>query len=149
MKSVRHKLTVVARAVIVQRGRVLAVNNIGHRWYFFPGGHVQTRETIRQALVRELREELGVRLQTSTFLGAFDNRFYNSPTEQHQEIGLLFAATVRGTAKVREKHLAMRWIPIRRLGRTKMFPAGVAPAVTRALKTRRPFWLVEDSTKKR
>ena len=31
-------------------------------WYFLPGGHVNHRETLEQALRREIREEIGIEL---------------------------------------------------------------------------------------
>lgn len=64
----RPLLLVVAAALINGDGRVLlaerpADKNMGGLWEF-PGGKVQPGETPEAALVRELREELGI--ETST-----------------------------------------------------------------------------------
>jgi 8-oxo-dGTP diphosphatase len=54
----------VAAAVIRQGGRVLLTRRppggpLGLQWEF-PGGKIEPDETVEQALVREIREELGV-----------------------------------------------------------------------------------------
>jgi len=61
---------VVVAGALVRNGRVLlAHRSPGRRWYpdvwDLPGGHVEPGETSRQALVRELREELGVEVGES------------------------------------------------------------------------------------
>ena len=59
---------VVVAGALLGDGRVLlAHRNPRRRWYpdvwDLPGGHVEPGETARQALVRELREELGVEVR--------------------------------------------------------------------------------------
>jgi 8-oxo-dGTP diphosphatase len=64
-------LLVVAGALCDARGRILiarrpADRHMGGRWEF-PGGKVGRDETEEQALVRELREELGVQVRAPQF----------------------------------------------------------------------------------
>ena len=71
----REPLHVVA-AVIVVGGRVLACRRAPHkadagRWEF-PGGKVEPGESSEQALVREIREELGVDIVVTGELGTDD-----------------------------------------------------------------------------
>lgn len=63
------RVTVVVGA-LVRDGRVLMVHRSPQRrWYpdvwDLPGGHVETGEDPRAALVRELREELGIHAEVS------------------------------------------------------------------------------------
>ncbi len=54
----------VAVGVIEQSGRILLAKRPGHAHqgglWEFPGGKLESRETVRQALKRELQEELGI-----------------------------------------------------------------------------------------
>ena len=65
----------VVAGALVRNGRVLlAHRSPGRRWYAgvwdLPGGHVEPGETGRQALVRELREELGVEVSSCARVAA-------------------------------------------------------------------------------
>lgn len=57
-------LTVVAAALVDGEGRVLLQQRSAHRQmaglWEFPGGKVENRERPEQALIRELKEELGI-----------------------------------------------------------------------------------------
>jgi 8-oxo-dGTP diphosphatase len=65
-------MRIVVGAAIVRAGRVLAARRTAPpetagRWEF-PGGKVDPGETEEQALVRELREELGVDVRVESWL---------------------------------------------------------------------------------
>lgn len=47
-------------AVIIDRGRLLAMMDERSPYYYLPGGRVQLHETADDALCREVREELGI-----------------------------------------------------------------------------------------
>jgi ADP-ribose pyrophosphatase YjhB (NUDIX family) len=47
-------------------GRILAVRTHGRNAFYLPGGKIESGETYEQALVREIREELRLDLQTDT-----------------------------------------------------------------------------------
>ncbi|MFE2408485.1 MULTISPECIES: NUDIX domain-containing protein [unclassified Kitasatospora] len=50
----------------VEDGRLLAARTRGRELYYLPGGKPEPGETDEQALVREVREELGVALDPAT-----------------------------------------------------------------------------------
>lgn len=47
-------------AVMISDGRILAMHDERSPYYYLPGGRVKMGETAEQALMRELREELGI-----------------------------------------------------------------------------------------
>ncbi|MBR4443003.1 MAG: NUDIX domain-containing protein, partial [Clostridia bacterium] len=59
-KTPEGRFNLRACAVIIEKGRLLAMRD-GHSPYFYlPGGRVRMNEAADAALRRELREELGV-----------------------------------------------------------------------------------------
>ena len=62
-------------AIVIERGRVLLVRR-GHppqagEWSI-PGGVLEVGETLREAAVREVREETGLRVDPLVLLGVYD-----------------------------------------------------------------------------
>ena len=58
----------IAEVIIVHRDRVLLVQQRDPRVYGkwgFPGGHVEGNESAEEALVREVKEELGIVISTT------------------------------------------------------------------------------------
>jgi len=43
-------------------------NNFGGRWWL-PGGHVEFREPLKEAVIRELEEETGIKISEANYLG--------------------------------------------------------------------------------
>lgn len=71
----RAPLIVGVRGIIVHRGRLLLIrHNYGqrHLWYL-PGGAVKRKETLVEALCREVREELHVDIQVERLHGIYYN----------------------------------------------------------------------------
>ena len=70
-----------AKVVIIHDGKVLLVRpNYAHRKWTLPGGGVGGRETFEEAAIREVREEVGLEIQTLTFIREYqaDHKFYKS-----------------------------------------------------------------------
>ena len=66
------KVQVAIAVIINENNQVLitkrgADQHQGNKWEF-PGGKIEVAETAQQALARELKEELGIQLQSATFL---------------------------------------------------------------------------------
>jgi 8-oxo-dGTP diphosphatase len=110
----------VVAAVIVRDGRVLLCHRCPDRqWYpnvwDFPGGHVEAGESATTALVRELREELGIaitepsspefcRLVTSRFdmriwvVEEWAGALVNAAPTEHDAVEWMSADAVAGLA---------------------------------------------------
>ena len=97
----------VVGAAVVRDGRVLAARRTtpaaaAGRWEF-PGGKVEPGESPEEALVREVAEELGVRIEVRRWLaGAV-------PIGTAYELTVAVAAVVSGDPHPTE-HDAVRWL---------------------------------------
>lgn len=58
----------VVTGIIVRHGRILLVQRLPYKEFGYmwecPGGKVEARETLQEALLRELREEIGLRFES-------------------------------------------------------------------------------------
>ena len=70
-------ITEGVRAVIVNNnGEVLLVQHTYAKGWFLPGGGVKNSETLEEAIKRELREEVGITVNSSIeVLGEYENNY--------------------------------------------------------------------------
>jgi 8-oxo-dGTP diphosphatase len=117
---------IVAAAVIIENGRVLLTQRLGgkhleHLWEF-PGGKVEEGEAPEAALVRELREEIGVETVVEDIL---DVTYWRYPK---RDVLLLFYRVARapGAGEVQDVAVAAHaWVSRDELDRYPMPPADV------------------------
>lgn len=102
----------VSAAVIVDdAGKVLVVRKKGTTRFMQPGGKPEPGETPAQTLVRELHEELGLRLDEGDLvhLGTFVSAAANEPG--HRVIAEGFSVSIAAAEVVVQAELAeLRWI---------------------------------------
>ena len=100
----------IARGVCVVDGKILLCRAKGGTTTYLPGGHIEFGETGRQALVREVKEELGLDAQTGKFLGVVENAF-TQHGKPHAEINLVYELILPPDAEIaaREDWIAFEW----------------------------------------
>ena len=103
-------IEIIARGVCVQDGKILLCKAKGGATTYLPGGHVEFGETGRQALVREVKEEMGVDAETGAFLGVVENAFQQHG-KPHAEVNLVYELTVPSAtlARAREDWIEFEW----------------------------------------
>jgi len=123
---VTGSIELIARAVIVADGHLLLVRTKGYTNTYLPGGHVEFGERAEAALVRELREELGVTATVGRFLGAVEHA-WDDAAGAHHELNVVFTAALPGVSSPapvppREPHLEALWQPLDRLAEQRLLP---------------------------
>ena len=113
----------IARGVCVMDGKVLLCRAKGGKSSYLPGGHIEFGETGRQALVREVREELGVASEAGAFLGAAENSFMQHG-KPHAEINLIYELKIDSAdVKSQEDWIEFEWCDLDRLDAANLLPA--------------------------
>ena len=116
MKTIR-----VAAAVIREEDRVFAAQRGYGRakdGWEFPGGKIEPGETPEQALVREIREELGAEITVGEKLTQVE---WDYP-DFHLSMGCYWCAAAPGSLILRE-HEAARWLRPDELDTVDWLPA--------------------------
>ena len=100
----------IARGVCFKEWKILLCRAKGGSTSYLPGGHIEFGETGRQALVREVKEELGLDAQTGKFLGVVENVF-EQHGKPHAEINLVYELILPLDADIaaREDWIAFEW----------------------------------------
>lgn len=105
----------VVDAVIVKNKLILLMKRrtkpyLGY--WALPGGHIEKRETAEQAVVREVKEETGVKIRKPTM---FD--VYSTPKRDPRgNISIVYISTsFSGKPKPNREAYALGWFPLNKL----------------------------------
>ncbi len=121
METAERKVLRVAAAILVSNHRILAAQRgygeFKDGWEF-PGGKVEAGETARQALVREIREEMDIRIEIGRL---FETVEYDYP--QFHLSMQCFLCTLKNGEPVLREHEAARWLAREELDSVEWLPA--------------------------
>lgn len=119
----------IARGIIEEDGKVLLCRGKGLKNWFFPGGHIEEGESAPEALVREIKEELGEEAEALEFLGVSENKF-DKDGGTH-EINLVFKVRLLsdGEKISQEDHLEFAWFTREEIRNMMVFPLSLRDAV--------------------
>ncbi len=135
MRPVRNS----AKAIIIRDGRLLLTVNTdgdGH-FYLLPGGGQRNGEPLRDALLRECREEIGVdviagELRYVREYIARNHEFADSDGDAHQ-IEYMFLCRLPDGAEPADGHepdiyqVGVEWVPLESVRECRLYPAALRP----------------------
>ncbi|MCE8544765.1 NUDIX hydrolase [Ruegeria pomeroyi] len=109
-----------ALAVVIHEGQVLLAQrgkDPGRGLWGFPGGHVEWGETVREAALRELREETAIEARAQSYLTHFDLIHHddNGQAVVHYLLVGVLCRYQGGTLQAGDDAMDARWFPIDRL----------------------------------
>ena len=103
----------VVAAAIFQNDKVLSVQRAEHereyislKWEF-PGGKVEVSESLEEALVREIREELSVDIEVSEFLMTVEHTYPDFHLTMH-----VFKCVLDQGEITLNEHVALKWLSL-------------------------------------
>jgi ADP-ribose pyrophosphatase YjhB (NUDIX family) len=119
-------------AIIINEGKILMVKNSRASYYYSVGGRVKFNETCDDAILREVKEELGVNMEIDYLAYFHENLFDDKDTHEHfHEIALFYVMKpIMDWEKIvcssfveedREKEF-LEWIPIEKLSEYTAYP---------------------------
>ena len=118
----KPSMRVVAAALLDDAGRVLIAQRPEGKhmagWWEFPGGKVSDGESDPDALVRELREELGVETRPEAHVMTLTHEY----PDRTIDLVLWRASLVRGTPRGLDGQ-QLKWVDCQSLGNERLLPA--------------------------
>jgi 8-oxo-dGTP diphosphatase len=118
----KPRLRVVAAALLDADGRVLIAERPAGKhmagWWEFPGGKVAAGESDGEALVRELREELGVETRALAEIMTLTHEY----PDRIVELVLWRARIVSGEPQPLDGQ-RLKWVACGNLGKERLLPA--------------------------
>ncbi len=119
--------------MIISDGKILAMQDERSPYYYLPGGRVMLGETAESAVIREVREELGV---TSTIIRPlwFNQAFFTEDVDhmQYHELCIYFLMDITDTdllsrgnkfkAREGQRTHTFEWLPFERLQDEYFYP---------------------------
>ena len=123
----------VVAAIIIKDGEVFATQR-GHGefkgWWEFPGGKIEKRECPKEALVREIREELDAEIEVGELLETIEWDYPNFHLTMHCFICMLISESMH-----LNEHEAAAWLTRGTLRSVKWLPAdeGLIPLIEELL----------------
>jgi len=130
-----YKELKLARGLFFHEGHVLLVKNneAETKHFFLPGGRVDPRENVMEALVREYNEELGWHVDIEHFVGCIEHAWEfekNSTGQIYDMFEINFLFTLKpidrkltlDEPKSLEEKLSFHWVKLTELENVTLYP---------------------------
>ncbi len=133
------RIEIISRAIIFKKGKFLLCKEKGGNYYFFPGGHVEFEEFSKEALIRELYEELSSEVESTKLIGVVEN-IYLSKNKKRQEINFIYLTKCESIEfKSKEKHIDFFLIDEKEFEKADVRPTRLKNAIVKWRRNKKFF----------
>lgn len=132
----------IVRGLLVHGDEIILCRTKGSDWFFLPGGHIEDGESARNALLRELHEEIGVcDYKINSFVGVCENIFKEKNECFQHEINFVFKVDVPQGLDINsnEDHIEFISIPKEDLEKYKILPEQLKEGILEWIGDEKPF----------
>ena len=122
MQTTRKHIEVAA-AIIIDDGRIFATQRGYGKFkdgWEFPGGKIEQGEAPKQAVIREVREELDTEIEVGELFDTVEHDYPDFHLTMH-----CFLCTVRSGNLVLKEHQAAKWLTRETLDSVEWLPADI------------------------
>lgn len=138
----------LARGILIKDNKVLLVQAHGYANTFLPGGHIEFGESAKDALKREIEEELDINCTVGSFLGVVEHKWEKNGV-LHCEINQVFelsSCELKNNyyPKSNEPHLEFFWCERSELDNKNLQPYPFRNLIKHYLNGKKDIWW--DST---
>ena len=117
-----------AAALIIQDNKLLFAKNINHPCYYIVGGGIEENETSEEAVIREIFEETGLRLEIDRLV-MIQERIFEVDRKKHHEIVFFYLMKSNGGIEILDNSFSdqgmketLHWLPISGLEEFNIVP---------------------------
>lgn len=104
----------IARGLLVQGDNVILCRVKNKDWYFLPGGHIESGESSKAALFREIKEESSIVVNEALFIGVCETIFlYDEEFSQH-EVDFVFQVAIPEGVAIASKEDHLEYVVIKK-----------------------------------
>lgn len=142
-----------AKAVIVSKGRLLAIRNESHGqiWYILPGGGQHHGESLTEAVRRECLEEASIEVIPEDILFIRDyisrnHEFYQEDGDAHQ-VEFMFRCTISGDSvpgngtEPDSRQTGVEWLDLHKLDEYPLYPKQLRRILREGIPAVHPVYL--------
>jgi len=144
MNKSNQKFEIRVRAIIEKDGKFLVCKHKdkGKKYYFLPGGHVEFGETGKEAMIRELKEELIISVKEVSLIGGMEDIFTKENGEKHHDINLFFNVSFDNAEdKSKEDEIDFVFLSQEEFLNEKVYPLAMPRAIIQWQKDKKIFWI--------
>lgn len=119
------KYHMTARGILMRGGSVLVMRGVREGFAHLPGGHIDPGEEPIDALIREIREELGPELGYIEWLTKVESVWEGQDVHESMDLYLVHTWPMLVPVVALESHLTARWVPWYGVADARLRPVAV------------------------